>query len=71
MTAHVLAHLVELPRLVVVDWLRRDRLGGRRLRRAALGTAIVAGLVLALVAGSPLGDRWQDHATARIGLDAR
>jgi hypothetical protein len=71
MTVHVLAHLLELPRLIRLDWLRRDALGGRLLRHAVLGATLVAGLGLALVAGSPLVDHWQDHATARIGLDSR
>jgi len=54
---HVLAHLMELPRLVRVDWWRADRLGGRRLRQYMLAFALVTGLVVAVMAW-PLTDHW-------------
>jgi hypothetical protein len=55
---HVLGHLLELPRLVTVDWWRSDRLGGRRLRQYVLAFALVAGLVIAVMAW-PLTAHWQ------------
>jgi hypothetical protein len=64
MSVHVLWHVRSLPRLVV------DRLPGRHLRLGLLAAALAVGLVLA-VATIPLADRWQDHATAALGLDAR
>jgi hypothetical protein len=54
---HVLAHVAKLPALVVPDWFRADRLGGRRLRSYLLATVLVTGLVLAL-AGVPLAHHW-------------
>jgi hypothetical protein len=54
---HVLGHLLELPRLVTVDWWRADRLGGRRLRQYVLACALVAGLVVAVLAW-PLTAHW-------------
>ena len=54
---HVLGHLFELPPLLAVDWWRRDRLGGRRLRQYLLALSLVAGLVLA-VAALPLAHHW-------------
>jgi hypothetical protein len=64
MSVHVLWHARSLPRLVA------DRLPGRRLRLGVLAAALALGLVLALTT-IPLADRWQDGATAAIGLDAR
>jgi hypothetical protein len=64
MSVHVLWHVRSLPRLVV------DRLPGRHLRLGLLAAALAVGVVLA-VATIPLADRWQDHATAALGLDAR
>ena len=54
---HVLAHVAKLPALVVPDWFRADRLGGRRLRSYLLAIVLVTGLVLA-VAGVPLAHHW-------------
>lgn len=54
---HVLGHLFELPPLLAVDWWRRDRLGGRRLRQYLLALSLVAGLVLA-IAAFPLARHW-------------
>jgi hypothetical protein len=54
---HVLAHVVELPPLLAVDWFRADRLGGRRLRQYAVALSLVAGLVVALAA-FPLAHHW-------------
>jgi hypothetical protein len=54
---HFLAHVPKLPRLVVVDWWRPDRLGGRRLRQYLLTAALVAGIVVA-AAAFPLAHHW-------------
>ncbi len=70
MSVHVLAHVLELPRLVAVDWWRGDGLSGRRLRQAVVAGALVAGLVAA-VAAVPLADHWQDQTTGVVGLDDR
>lgn len=69
MSLHVLAHVSRLPALLARDWWRPDRVGGRRARQAVLASALVAGLVLAVLA-FPLADHWQDHATAIVGIDA-
>ena len=69
MTIHVLAHARELPRLVAVDWWRRDSLGGRRARQLVLAATLVFGLALAVVA-VPLADHWQDSVSALAGIDA-
>jgi hypothetical protein len=59
MAIHVLGHLLELPSLALPDWRRhggRDAaLAGAGLRIALLGTAIVAGLALALATISLAG----------------
>jgi hypothetical protein len=59
MAIHVLGHLLELPGLTLPDWRRhggRDAaLAGAGLRIALLGTAIVAGLALALATISLAG----------------
>lgn len=55
---HVLSHLAKLP-LVVADWWRSDRLGGRRLRQALLGSALLAGILVALLA-FPLAHHWHE-----------
>jgi hypothetical protein len=52
------------------DWLRPDRVGGRRARQALLAATLAAGLLLA-AAAFPLTDTWQDRVTAAIGLDVR
>jgi hypothetical protein len=56
---HFLAHVLKLPQLVAIDWWRPDRLGGRRLRQALLGGALVAGLVVA-IAAFPLAHHWHN-----------
>jgi hypothetical protein len=61
---HVLAHLLELPRL------RRVRVPGALLRVALATASVAAGLVLALET-LPAADRLQDHATAHVGFDDR
>ncbi len=61
---HVLAHLLELPRL------RRVRIPGALLRVALATASVAAGLVLALET-LPAADRLQDHATAHVGFDDR
>jgi len=59
MTIHVLGHLIELPGLALPDWRRhggRDAaLAGAGLRFALLGTALLAGLALALATISLAG----------------
>jgi hypothetical protein len=70
MSVHVLAHVLELPRLIVVDWWRPDRLGGRRVRQRVLAGTLFAGLALAFMT-LPLTDHWQDRVTAVVGFDAR
>ena len=64
MSAHVLGHLVRVPRLAAADWRRDERLAGSSLRRWLLAGSLVAGLVLAL-ATVHLAGPW--HAFA--GLD--
>ncbi len=44
---HVLAYMWRVPRLAAPDWRRDDRLGGAVQRRALLGGAVAAGVVLA------------------------
>jgi hypothetical protein len=61
---HVLAHLLDLPRL------RRVRIPGALLRVALATASVAAGLVLALET-LPAADRLQDHATAHVGFDDR
>ena len=70
MSVHVLAHVLELPRQVAVDWWRSDRLGGRRARQLVLAGSLLTGLALAF-ATLPLLDHWQDTVTALAGLDSR
>lgn len=59
MAVHVLAHLLELPRLALPDWRRAGgreaRLAGAGLRLAAVAGSLIAGLVLALAAISLAG----------------
>jgi hypothetical protein len=59
MAIHVLGHLLELPSLALPDWRRHGgrnaALAGAGLRIALLGTAIVAGLALALATISLAG----------------
>jgi hypothetical protein len=61
---HVLAHLLELPRL------RRLWIPGAVLRVALVTASVAAGLVLALET-LPAADRLQDHATEHVGFDDR
>lgn len=60
---HVLAHVTKLPRLL------HARAAGAGLRVALATGAVAAGVLLAVVT-LPSMDRLQDHASARIGLDA-
>ena len=48
MGAHVLGHVLRVPRLVAADWRRDDPLPGAWLRRWVLAGSIVAGLIVAL-----------------------
>ena len=61
MTVHVLGHVLEVPSLALPDWRRSGgreaELSGAGLRLALLGTALVAGLALALATIS-LADPW-------------
>ncbi|MFL5953525.1 MAG: hypothetical protein ACJ76I_05370 [Gaiellaceae bacterium] len=69
MSIHVLTRAQRLPRLLAVDWWRRDAVGGRRARQLVLAGTLAAGLAVAVLA-FPLVDHWQDGATAVVGLDA-
>ena len=64
MAAHVLAHVVRVPRLASADWRRRDALPGSWLRRWLLAGSLVAGLILA-VATIHLAGPWHQF----VGLD--
>jgi hypothetical protein len=57
LTLHVLAHLLELPRLASADWRRGTRIGGVGLRAATLAAALLAGVALALLT-LPLASPW-------------
>ena len=59
---HVLAHLVELPRVF------RVRIPGLAIRCALVGASLVAGAMVA-VATLPAADHLQDRASAHFGLD--
>jgi hypothetical protein len=59
---HVLAHALELPRLL------RARVPGLARRLALVAGAVMAGAVLA-TATLPAADRLQDRASSHIGLD--
>ena len=48
MSAHVLAHMLRVPRLAAADWREEEPLPGSSLRRWLLAGALVAGLILAL-----------------------
>ena len=48
MAAHVLAHLLRVPRLAAADWRRSEPLPGSSLRRWLLAGSLVAGLIVAL-----------------------
>jgi hypothetical protein len=60
---HVLVHLVKVPRAL------RTVAAGAGLRIAAAAGAVACGAFLA-VATLPAADHLQDHASARIGIDA-
>ena len=62
-TLHVLAHVLELPRVL------RRRIPGAALRVGLVLCTVGAGAVIA-VATLPGADRLQDSATAHIGIDA-
>ena len=64
MSAHVLGHLVRVPRLASADWRGHDRLAGSAVRRWLLAGSLVAGLILAL-ATVHLAGPWHGF----VGLD--
>ena len=64
MAAHVLAHLLRVPRLASADWRRHEELPGSALRRWLLAGSLAAGLILA-VATLHLAGPWH----AFVGLD--
>jgi len=61
MAAHVLGHLLEVPRLALPDWRRQGppvaTLAGAGTRIATLGAALITGAALALVT-LPAADAW-------------
>ena len=57
MSAHVLGHVLELPRLVSADWRQRERAPGSWLRATVVASALVTGAILA-VATLPLAQPW-------------
>ena len=61
MSAHVLAHLLRVPRLAAADWRDDDPLPGSSLRRWLLAGSLVAGLILA-VATVHLAGPWHQFA---------
>jgi hypothetical protein len=61
MGLHVLGHLREVAR-TLLGWIRRPWLAGRGVRALAIGTTLLAGLVLATET-LPLIDHWQDRVT--------
>jgi hypothetical protein len=62
MVVHVLAYLARTVRVGVADWHHSTKLvvGGARGRRAALGGAVLAGVILA-VATYPVQQGWLSH----------
>jgi hypothetical protein len=70
MSIHVLTRVQKLPRPIAVDWLRRDTLGGRHLRRLLLAGTLTSGLALALLT-FPAVDHWQDRGTGFAHFDDR
>jgi len=61
---HVLAHLLELPRMI------RSCVPGLVLRYGLVAASVVAGAAVA-VGTLPGADRLQDHATQYVGFDRR
>jgi hypothetical protein len=61
---HVMLHAPKVPGFL------RARVPGAALRLSLVATTVAAGMLLA-TATLPAADRLQDHASARIGLDAR
>jgi hypothetical protein len=59
MSAHVLAHVLRMPRLAAADWRQDEPLPGSSLRRWLLAGSLVAGLILA-VATVHLAGPWHD-----------
>jgi hypothetical protein len=64
MGAHVLAHVLRVPRLAAADWGSAESLPGSSLRRWILAGSLVAGLVVA-VATVHLAGPWHQF----VGLD--
>jgi len=64
MSAHVLAHVLRVPRLAAADWRGEEPLSGSSLRRWLLAGSLVAGLILA-VATVHLAGPWHQF----VGLD--
>ena len=62
--AHVLAHVLRVPRLASADWRRHEALPGAALRRWLLAGSLVAGLILA-VATVHLAGPWHHF----VGFD--
>lgn len=63
MSAHVLGHLLRLPRLVSADWRPRERVPGSWLRATVVAGTLVAGAIVAL-ATVPLIHPWVQWAHA-------
>jgi hypothetical protein len=70
MSIHVITRVQKLPRSIAVDWWRRDRVGGRRVRQFALASTLTTGLALALLT-FPAVDHWQDRGTGFAHFDDR
>ena len=64
MSAHVVAHVLRVPRLAAADWREDEPLPGSSLRRWLLAGTLVAGLILAL-ATVHLAGPWHQF----VGLD--
>jgi hypothetical protein len=63
---HFLAHVLKVPRLAELDWMRPDVLGGRRPRQYLLAGALVVGLAVALAA-FPLAHGWHSGFDFQAG----